>query len=892
MAKVTKSKILEAAEKNFDAIEAKLTAGVKKAAGSKVNSADELDASKALADWKKQFQTPSFIGTRFTIPEDVYEAIAQKISDGLDKSFFSDKLSLNEGEQIKKIAAEISKILPTIEEATVPVDENGTTVNYKIDFGWKNVGVITVYKGTSSAILQAKNSTNWNEAVAKYTVALHQLGADTIAYAKKAFRKALISEAATYWKAAFGNATNSEWTKITKNTAFKKISAEYARTLINDFLTNINDDFTKTNLREYGTLAILYKNLADAVGNRQSDTTIQAAAEKFSAAAKKILGSSFIELPEPASDFHYSANLSEVTIPAGVGNKINSDDYETKVKKIYATAYTSKVTINGNANANVIYSGSGADALYGGKGNDTIYGGNGKDSVYGGEGTDKLFGDAGNDTLIGGKGNDCLTGGAGADVFYYESGDGSDVITDYVSGQDKIKIGSGVTVTGYSVKSGKDGVLTIGSGKITLNGVGNSAVTVIDASGATKTYGGIAAGLNFNNSDLAKATAVTINSSASSAPDLSAYSSLVTLNASGRTSAIELIGNAKDNRILGGSGADTLNGGTGKDTLVGGAGADTLIGGKGNDCLTGGAGKDVFYYTKGDGADIIADFTTGDKIYIDGATSVSGSLKNNDVTFKIGSGSVKVTGGKDKEITIAYSNGTLGKYLNGALVSMSRVTNIPSDALPYNGHYYKIYNDGMTWSDAKTFCENLGGHLLTITDANEQTVIENLLYEKGSKNSYWLGGFKDSNNRWKWITGENWSYSNWADSEPNGSGDCLQMYTEQVNTNGRWDDTPTTGSIGISIQQHGLICEWDGVSGYNGYWFVDDNNFSTGADLDSLIETNSVGNISASNSSTNFAQDTAALAENQIDIRAEGTDFSNDERHNRRIAKISALESK
>ena len=53
MAKVTKSKILEAAEKNFDVIEAKLTAGVKKAAGSKDNSADELDASKALADWKK-----------------------------------------------------------------------------------------------------------------------------------------------------------------------------------------------------------------------------------------------------------------------------------------------------------------------------------------------------------------------------------------------------------------------------------------------------------------------------------------------------------------------------------------------------------------------------------------------------------------------------------------------------------------------------------------------------------------------------------------------------------------------------------------------------------------------------------------------------------------------
>lgn len=552
----------------------------------------------------------------------------------------------------------------------------------------------------------------------------------------------------------------------------------------------------------------------------------------------------------------------KIIVPVFYKNVVAETDYPNAGIIVVDASAHKAIKITGNANSNVIY---------GGKGNDTIYGGNGNDSLFGGDSTDKLFGDAGNDTLIGGKGNDCLTGGAGADIFYYESGDGNDTILDYVSGQDKIKIGSGVTVTGYSVKSGKDGVLTIGSGKITLKGVGNSAVTVIDASGATKTYGGIAAGLNFNNNDLPKATAVTINSSASSAPDLSAYSSLVTLNASSRTSAIELVGNAKNNRILGGGGADILNGGNGKDTIVGGAGDDTLIGGNGNDCLTGGAGSDVFYYSTGDGADVIADFTTGDKIYIDGATSVSGSLKNNDVTFKIGNGSVKVSGGKDREITIEYSNGTLGKYLNGALVSMSRVTNIPSDALRYNGHHYKIYNDGMTWSDAKTFCENLGGHLVTITDANEQTVVANLLYEKGSKNSYWLGGFKDSNNRWKWITCENWSYSNWADGEPNGSGDYLQMYTEQVNTNGRWDDTPTTGSIGISIQQHGLICEWDGVSGSNSaaLWFADDNNFATGADLDSLIEVNSVGNISASNSSTNFAQDTAVLAENQIDIRAE-----------------------
>ena len=837
MAKVTKSKILEAAQKNFDAIENKIEAGVNKAASSKVNSANEFDEATALKNWKAQFTT-LFSGGNFTIPEEIYKKIAQKISevDTVKNSLFSEKLSLNEGEQIQQIAANISSILPgAIEKETVPVDENGATVNYEINFDWINVGVITVSNGKSTATLQPKNVSNWNLALAKYTAALHQLGTETVAYAKKEFRKALTAGAKDYWKALFGGGSASEWTKITKNTAFKKISADYARTMINNFLTNINDEATKVNLTKYGTLATLYKNLADAIGSGKSDATIKAAAEKFSDAAKSILGKNFVALPNPADDFHYSSNLSEVTIPAAVGSAIDSGDYESNVKKIYATAYTKKVTIHGNKNANVIYSGTGSDVLYGGIGNDTIYGGNGNDSIYGEAGVDKLFGDAGADTLIGGAGNDCLTGGDGKDVFYYETGDGSDTILDYVSGQDRIKLGSGTTLSGYSVKGGKDGVLTLGNGRITLKGVGNSEITVVQSDNSTVKIGGIAAGLSYNNADLSKATAVTINSSYAGTTYAAAYSSLVTLDASARTAALELVGNAKANKIFGGKGADTLKGGTGKDTLFGGDGAD------------------VFFYTKGDGADVIADFSAGDKIYIDGATSVSGSLSKNDVTFKIGSGSIKLTGARDMEVTIEYSNGTAGKYLNGALVSMSRVTNIPADALRYNGHYYKLYNEGLTWSDAKTFCENLGGHLVTITDANEQTVIENLLYEQGLKTDYWIGGYKNDEDLWQWVTDEKFSYSNWEDEQPdnyNGAEKFLEIYQSV----GTWNDMPLYGN-----KNFGLICEWDsGVSGSSAL-FVDDNFIGDDTSLDSIVESKFTVTQIETPTAENLAQDSQTL---------------------------------
>ncbi|MBO7475296.1 MAG: hypothetical protein J6U00_15065, partial [Ruminococcus sp.] len=33
---------------------------------------------------------------------------------------------------------------------------------------------------------------------------------------------------------------------------------------------------------------------------------------------------------------------------------------------------------------------------------------------------------------------------------------------------------------------------------------------------------------------------------------------------------------------------------------------------------------------------------------------------------------------------------------------------------------YKVFNEGMTWTEAEAYCEGLGGHLVTITSAQEQ----------------------------------------------------------------------------------------------------------------------------------------------------------------------------
>ena len=49
-------------------------------------------------------------------------------------------------------------------------------------------------------------------------------------------------------------------------------------------------------------------------------------------------------------------------------------------------------------------------------------------------GPDYLWGLGGNDTLIGGGGNDMLVGGNGRNLFVFHTGDGQDVIANFVPG--------------------------------------------------------------------------------------------------------------------------------------------------------------------------------------------------------------------------------------------------------------------------------------------------------------------------------------------------------------------------------------------------------------------------------------------------------------------------
>lgn len=117
--------------------------------------------------------------------------------------------------------------------------------------------------------------------------------------------------------------------------------------------------------------------------------------------------------------------------------------------------------------------------LTGNSGNNTLSGEGGKDTLIGG---------SGNDTLIGGAGDDILTGGNGSDFFLYNTNAafssaaiGSDRITDFVKGSDKIildkttftalqsKAGNGFSIVNEFAVVSSDGAAAISAAKIVYN---------------------------------------------------------------------------------------------------------------------------------------------------------------------------------------------------------------------------------------------------------------------------------------------------------------------------------------------------------------------------------------------------------------------------------------
>lgn len=129
----------------------------------------------------------------------------------------------------------------------------------------------------------------------------------------------------------------------------------------------------------------------------------------------------------------------------------------------------------------------------------------------------------------------------------------------------------------------------------------------------------------------------------------------------------------------------------------------------------------------------------------------------------------------------------------------------------YAGNTYMRIDKSLSWEDAKTYCESIGGHLATITDDEEQEAVEDL-FVRGIdtlRSAYSLGATDaDNEGVWTWVTDEEFDYDNWDAGEPdNGTGGGVQNYLSIYTTGskfGLWDDIQSFSS---NPYDRGFVCE-------------------------------------------------------------------------------------
>ena len=99
-----------------------------------------------------------------------------------------------------------------------------------------------------------------------------------------------------------------------------------------------------------------------------------------------------------------------------------------------------------------------------------------------------------------------------------------------------------------------------------------------------------------------------------------------------------------------------------------------------------------------------------------------------------------------------------------------------------NGHFYEVVTTQMSWDAGRAYAESQGGYLATIRYASEQQfIIDHIMaVQSVPYDAVKLGGYQDTSSPdfsepdggWQWVTGEEWSYTNWSPGEPN---DCCPV---------------------------------------------------------------------------------------------------------------------
>ena len=109
---------------------------------------------------------------------------------------------------------------------------------------------------------------------------------------------------------------------------------------------------------------------------------------------------------------------------------------------------------------------------------------------------------------------------------------------------------------------------------------------------------------------------------------------------------------------------------------------------------------------------------------------------------------------------------------------------------------YTLYSSSYSWEQAQQYAESIGGSLVSVNDADEQSIVEELA--ASASQNIWIGARRDGGS-WKWPDDGSMTYMNWSDGEPSNSG-CVEDCAMLDKSSGKWHDvTESSISVGCFI---------------------------------------------------------------------------------------------
>ena len=159
------------------------------------------------------------------------------------------------------------------------------------------------------------------------------------------------------------------------------------------------------------------------------------------------------------------------------------------------------------------------------------------------------------------------------------------------------------------------------------------------------------------------------------------------------------------------------------------------------------------------------------------------------------------------EIVMSEVSSNADATVTDSRTGMTMINGEEKEVYFYNGHMYTIYEGPASWLEAREACENAGGYLATINTAEEQAFFEDVILATDVAQRYWIGGYSEGYPYdFAWVTGEEFSYTNWSNGEPNFRNEYYtEIYGHFNDWYGYWNNHPNVSAT------RAYICEWESV---------------------------------------------------------------------------------